>query len=101
MMGINLTLWGLALLWGAFLGLFYFGGLWVTLLYVRRTGNPKLWLGISFVVRLSLALAGLWLVVREDPGAFLVALAAFFIIRTILTRTLGRENRGKTHGHQS
>lgn len=99
-MTVDVTLWGLAFLWGAALGLFYFGGLWLTLKAIPRKSRPKRWLWVSYAVRLSGALAGFWLVVRNDPGAFLFTFPAFFLVRIILTRVLGHKNGRKPHAAQ-
>jgi len=99
-MEIDAYSWGLALIWGVVLGLFYFGGLWMTLRLLPRTGKPRVWLGVSYGVRVLVALLGFWMVVRKDPLAFLVCFLAFLITRTILTRTLGRGNREKHHATQ-
>jgi F1F0 ATPase subunit 2 len=100
-MNIDMTLWGLAFLWGAVLGLFYFGGLWFTLKMMHQRERPKLWLAFSYMVRLAGALAGFWLVVQKDAMAFIFTLVAFFAIRIILTRTLKQKSDGKDHATQS
>ena len=99
-MTVDMTLWGLAFLWGAALGFFYFGGLWLTLKAITRKSRPKRWLAISYAVRLAGALAGFWLVIQKDPGAFLFTFLAFFLVRIILTRTLGHKSGGKPHAAQ-
>ena len=100
-MSVDVILWGLAFLWGVFLGVFYFGGLWLTLKAMPRKSRPKRWLAVSYAVRLAGALAGFWLVVRDDPGAFLFTFLAFFLVRIILTRTLGHKSGEKHHAAQS
>ena len=99
-MEINPMLWGLSFVWGALLGLFYFGGLWITLKYISRSKKPKSWLVMSFVIRISVILAGFWAVMRMDPVAFMLTFLAFLITRVILTRSLGRESQGEIHAHQ-
>ena len=101
-MEIDPALWGFAAGWGVILGIFYFGGLWITLQHIWRTDRPKIWLGVSYLVRLLLTLTGFWLVLQKDLGAFLVAFLAFILIRIILTRALApsKGKRGKTHAHQ-
>ncbi|HEY8496475.1 MAG TPA: ATP synthase subunit I [Limnochordales bacterium] len=47
---------------GAVLGLFYFGGLWWTTQRIGRVRQPALLLLGSFVVRMAVILAGLWVV---------------------------------------
>ena len=99
-MSVNVTLWGLAFLWGAVLGLFYFGGLWLTLKMMHRKERPKRWLAFSYILRVAGALAGFWVVVQKDPGAFLFTFLAFFAVRIILTRVLGREGGETQHAAQ-
>ena len=94
-------LWGLSFIGGVLLGLFYFGGLWITLKYISRSSKPKSWLLLSFVVRISLIMVGFWAIMRIDLVAFMLTFLAFLITRVILTRSLGRESRGEIHAHQS
>ena len=94
-------LWVFSVIWGVILGLFYFGGLWMTLKYITRLKKPKSFLFLSFVFRILLILVGFWAVLRLDPLAFMLTFPAFLITRVILTRSLGRENRGEIHAHQS
>jgi F1F0 ATPase subunit 2 len=100
-MEINLILWGFSFIWGVLLGLFYFGGLWMTLTYISRSKRPKSSLVLSFVIRILLVLIGFWAIIRLDPVAFMLTFSAFLITRVILTRSLGRESRGEIHAHQS
>ena len=100
-MEVNSVLFGLSVIWGVLLGLSYFGGLWITLKYITRVSRPKSWLGISYVIRISIILVGFWGMVKIDPQAFTITFLTFFITRVVLTRTLGGESRGKFHAHQS
>ncbi len=97
-MAINPGLWALIFIWGMVLGLFYFGGLYMTLKHITRTARPKLLLGISFGIRLFWVLAGFWAVISRHGPWFLLTFAAFLLTRTLLTRTLGKEN---PHASQS
>ena len=92
MMDLNVTSLVLAFLWGAFLGLVYFGGLWLTLTHVLGKRCFRRWLAASFVCRLAAVLAGFWVVLPMDPVAFFCTLAGFFLVRMLLIRMLGREN---------
>ena len=100
-MTVDVIQWGLAFLWGVFLGVFYFGGLWVTLKMMPRKERPKRWLAFSYIVRLAGALAGFWIVVQKDPLAFLFTFVAFFAVRIILTRALGHKIGEKGNAAQS
>ncbi len=55
---------------GMAIGSFYFYGLWWTLCRIPSCSRPKFWLGISWLVRLSGALIGFWLVMRKDAVSF-------------------------------
>jgi F1F0 ATPase subunit 2 len=100
-MEIDPILWGFSFIWGVLLGLFYFGGLWMTLKVIPRSKKPKSWLVLSFIVRVFLILVGFWAIVRSSPAAFMLTFLAFLITRVIFTRSLGREKRGEIHAHQS
>lgn len=87
-------------LWGLFLGIFYFGGLWITVRLVPRTARPKRLLFFSYVLRLSGVLAGLWLVLRLHSLYFLSTLAAFFLVRFIMLNRASRPNHKVSHANQ-
>lgn len=97
MMGDNFILLFLAFLWGTVLGLFYFGGLWLTLKTVLGKRRPGRWLAISVVARLAVVLSGFWIILRQGPTAFFLTLAGFFLVRIVLTRRLGPERKGFYH----
>lgn len=100
-METNPMLWGLSFIWGVLLGFFYFGGLWITLKHITQAYKPTYWLVISFVIRVSFVMIGFWAIMKRDLISFIFTFLAFLITRAILTRTLGREKRGKIHAHQS
>ena len=81
----------MALFWGLFLGVFYFGGLWLTVRRLPRMNSGQgVWLFFSFLTRILLVLAGMWIVLQENPMAFFIALLSFFMVRPVLTKTAGR-----------
>jgi F1F0 ATPase subunit 2 len=84
--------WTTAAAWGLAVGGFYFYGLWWTLRKAPSRTNPKLWLGISYAVRLTVALVGFWLVLQKDVVSFFFTLGAFFLMRVLLTRRLAGPN---------
>ena len=96
-MTIDATLWVLALVWGGILGLFYFGGLWLTLKAILGKRLSQQWLAVSWLVRMTVILAGFWGVVRTDPGAFFLTLGGFFLVRTVLTRKIGHAIGDRHH----
>ena len=75
---------------GVGLGIFYFGGLWLTVRQLATTEQPLLWLGLSFLGRLGLTLAGFYLVADGHWQRLLLTIAGFFLARLLLVRRLGQ-----------
>lgn len=76
---------------GMGLGLFYFGGLWLTVrgLPSRRYPVP-LFLG-SFILRTAVALVGFYLVMGDRWERALACLAGFIVVRQLLVSRLRSE----------
>ncbi|MCE5263072.1 MAG: ATP synthase subunit I [Deltaproteobacteria bacterium] len=75
---------------GTALGTVYFAGLWYT---VRRLPNrrvPLMSLLWSYLLRVSMAMAGFGLAMQGGWDQLIAALAGFILIREILVRRLGR-----------
>ena len=96
----DLLSWGLASIWGAGLGLFYFGGLWWTLRSLPGKPHPRARLGLSFVLRTSIALLGFWFVIEKDVYAFFFTIGTFFLTRLFLTRKLGLTGGNSRNANQ-
>lgn len=83
----------LALFWvllvGAGIGIFYFGGLWLTVNQLTKTGYPDLLFLVSFLVRTAVTLVGFYLVMgsRWERAAGLVI--GFLLARSIMVRYRG------------
>jgi F1F0 ATPase subunit 2 len=75
---------------GMGLGFFYFGGLWLTVRRLAARDQPFLWLGLSFLTRLGLTLAGFYLVAGGHWQRLIVSVAGFLLARLVLTYGLGR-----------
>lgn len=93
----DLMLLGLALGWGALLGVFYFGGLWWTLTVFRQRSRPGAFLVLSFAVRTLLVLAGFWLMLQKGVPPFLVTIGGFFLARFAVTRKVGARKGEEEH----
>jgi len=76
----------LAVLAGLALGLFYFGGLWLTVRRIACGKRPALLMLSSFVVRLLVTLCGFYLVMDGSWERLLACLAGFLVMRFVLTR---------------
>lgn len=91
---INLLLSALA---GLVLGLFYFGGLWLTVRKISGSGNPGILILGSFVVRLLVTLGGMYLVMAGDWQRLLACLSGFLLLRMLLVRALGPTGHAARH----
>ncbi|MGE0681909.1 MAG: ATP synthase subunit I [Candidatus Binatia bacterium] len=73
-----------ALLAGIGLGLFYFGGLWLTVQRLPMIRHPALLMLGSFFMRTLVALLGFYVVMSGSWARLLVCFAGFLAIRTLL-----------------
>lgn len=83
-----------SLLAGIALGIFFFGGLWTTVRHGMTSDRPALWFLGSFVLRLAVLLAGLYLVMRYGRAAgSLAALVGIIAARVLTIRMARRTSR--------
>lgn len=85
MMNEQMT-WILALLAGALLGLFFFGGLWWTIQKGLDSKTPALWFLGSALVRTGVTIAGFYYVSGEQWERLLACLLGFVAARFVLLR---------------
>ena len=79
----------LSLLAGGVLGLFFFGGLWITVRKGMQATVPAAWFLLSFLVRLAVALAGFYSIATLGEWQHLaLALLGFIVARMVLTRII-------------
>jgi F1F0 ATPase subunit 2 len=76
----------LALLAGGGHGVMFFGGLWWTLRQGVSSKRPALWFCGSAALRMSITLAGLYLVARAHWERLLACLLGFLLARLVVTR---------------
>lgn len=84
---------------GTGLGLAYFGGLWWTTRQVGRVAWPGAFFFASFVLRLSLLLAGIWLVTGGRLPATAFCVGGVLIGRRIMVERVRGE--AKRQGPQT
>lgn len=77
-----------ALLWGIVLGLFYFGGLWLTMRRLHVVNHQALLMISSFFIRNLLVAVGFYPVVLQGWQPTLFCLVGFIVIRFVLTRRI-------------
>lgn len=78
-----------ALAIGVLLGSFYFGGLWFTVRRLSSSRQPALLLLISFAVRMSVVLFGIYAVSGRRWEPIVACMLGFLIARMFLMRCLG------------
>lgn len=77
----------LALLAGGLLGVFFFGGLWLTVRKGMQAAVPAAWFLLSFLLRMAVALAGFYGIAKFGEWQHLaLALLGFVVARMVLTR---------------
>ncbi len=88
---------------GLGLGLFFFGGLWLTVRRLPTAKLPGLWMMVSSVARSLGVLAGFYLVMSGRWDRLLSALIGFTLIRFIMACWSRRNMPGDrgTYGVQS
>jgi len=79
---------GIASISGMVLGVFYFGGLWLTVKRLPFSARPALLTLCSYLGRLVVTLSGFYLVMAGSWERLLAALCCFMVMRIILVRIL-------------
>ncbi len=82
----------MALAAGAAVGVFHFGGLWLTVRMVMTSNRPMLLTFGSFVVRAVVAVAVMVWIARMHWQLLLAAMAGFVLVRVVITRKLRPED---------
>ena len=85
-----------SLIVGVLLGMFYFGGLWLTIRAIPTMKQPGLWLFCSFVVRTVVVLLGFFVVMNGRWETLVICMAGFLCARLLIVRHLRGE--GKSSG---
>jgi F1F0 ATPase subunit 2 len=74
-----------ALIAGLAIGVFFFGGLWITVRKAVNAKTPALWFFGSFILRVSISMVGFYFIALDNWQHLLVALLGFVIARFIVT----------------
>jgi F1F0 ATPase subunit 2 len=81
---------GLALVAGALLGAFFFGGLWWTVQKGMVSERPELWFVGSLLLRTAMILAGFYVVAQGHWSRLAMCLLGFLIARVVVVKRLTR-----------
>jgi F1F0 ATPase subunit 2 len=85
---------------GIVLGAIFFGGLWYTVRRAMSSRRPALWFLCSLLLRMGIALAGFYLVGKDDWRRMLACLAGFIVARfAVIWVTRQSSEIGKEAGH--
>ena len=79
---------------GIGLGIFYFGGLWLTVRRLPTVQHPVLLSFCSFLVRIMMVLIGFYFVMDGHWQRMMVCMLGFLGMRSILLRLWGQD-KGK------
>jgi F1F0 ATPase subunit 2 len=74
----------LAAIVGAATGVFYYGGLWLTVRRLSRVKNPTFWSNLSLLIRLSVMLGLCYSFLELLQAAALVAFVGFLVARSLV-----------------
>ena len=91
-MNISIVQLVLAVGAGLALGIFYFGGLWLTVKRTVASKHPHAWAILSFLARTAVFAGVIYLFVRIEPDGPVLAMVcflAFFVVRIIILRKIG------------
>lgn len=91
----------LAFLAGLLLGGVFFFGLWWTVRRSLASERPALWVSVSLLVRMTLAVAGLYLIGRGSVARLLLCLLGMLVARFIVIRTTHRSPLGHPPSDQA
>ncbi len=77
---------GFAGISGMVLGLFYFGGLWLTVKRLPFAARPALLTLCSYLIRLGVTFAGFYVLAAGSWERLLAVLCGFMVMRIVLVR---------------
>lgn len=80
----DLLILAVALIIGMLLGLFYFGGLWMTIHKIPSSRSPMLLTIGSFLLRAGIVIGVFYLVAQGQWLRVIICLIGFLVMRTIL-----------------
>ena len=79
----------IALLGGMVIGIFFFGGLWITIRRVQDNQRPGTVLFVSSFVRIAIALGSLYVLAWGQWERLLIAVVGFMLARLVVIRSVG------------
>ena len=71
---------------GFLLGIFFFGGLWITVKKAVIRKTPAIWFLGSFILRVGVTMSGFYYISLGDWRGMLIAVSGFIVGRVIIVR---------------
>jgi F1F0 ATPase subunit 2 len=87
----------LSIFMGALLGVFYFGGLWLTIKHLPHSSQPTLLSLGSFFARSIVCMLGFYLIIGSGIEALLLSLAGFVLTKIALIRKYSLPQKMEAH----
>lgn len=83
-------LWWILIFGAGFgIGVFFFGGLWLTVNRLTEATHPGALFLVSFYVRILVSMAGIYLLTGQHVENALISLAGFLAARIVIVRLKG------------
>jgi F1F0 ATPase subunit 2 len=88
---MNWLLIVISLITGIILGIIYFGGLWITVRYMVNREHPYFLIFISFGIRLTIIMAGLYIILVHGWVYLVISLVGFILTRILIVYVVNSE----------
>ncbi|MEZ4657063.1 MAG: ATP synthase subunit I [Caldilineaceae bacterium] len=84
-------LWWMVIFGAGFgIGVFFFGGLWLTVNRLTAAAHPGALFLVSFYVRILVSMAGIYLLTGQHFENALISMAGFLAARIVIVRLKGK-----------
>ncbi|WP_455204050.1 N-ATPase subunit AtpR [Kaarinaea lacus] len=88
-------------LFGALLGLVFFGGLWLTVRRLEQLRQPALWVSLSLLLRMAVTVFGFYWIFSGELTRLAFAMVGFLLSRRWLRKRIAsRTNDAAGHSNQ-
>lgn len=86
---------------GAAAGVFFFGGLWLTVQKAMGTKMPAIWFILSFIIRVAVTMLAFYGVGVGSLQRTLFCMAGFLLARVVVTRVTRNWSPQKQQTHEA
>ena len=82
---------------GLIMGVFFFGGLWLTVKNTLTSKTPALWVLGSFVLRMGITIFGFYYVASDNLQRLLICMLGFIMARFAIIRITKSIEKKQVH----